>query len=145
MTIGELAARFGLAPHVLRHWEAMGLLIPAAGVSGRRRYNQGHSARVAMIVYGKQAGFGLKELREMLDAPDPSTRRARVKHHHLALQRRIAQAQAAKEMVEHILKCPVEDFTQCPNFQQLAQQVATRVPSDTTVDLSAQAWHTIDR
>ena len=28
MTIGELAARFGLATHVLRHWEAVGLLGP---------------------------------------------------------------------------------------------------------------------
>ncbi|MZG18734.1 MerR family DNA-binding transcriptional regulator, partial [Streptomyces sp. SID5914] len=26
--IGALAARFGLAAHVLRHWEAMGLLHP---------------------------------------------------------------------------------------------------------------------
>ncbi|WXK67305.1 MerR family DNA-binding transcriptional regulator [Nonomuraea sp. N2-4H] len=30
MAIGEVAARFGLAPHVLRHWEAMGLLSPRA-------------------------------------------------------------------------------------------------------------------
>jgi hypothetical protein len=29
-TIGELAARFGLATHVLRHWEDVGLLSPAA-------------------------------------------------------------------------------------------------------------------
>ena len=42
MTIGELAARFGLATHVLRHWEAMGLLTPAARVNGRRRYRQEH-------------------------------------------------------------------------------------------------------
>ena len=26
MTIGELAARFGPATHVLRHWEAVGLI-----------------------------------------------------------------------------------------------------------------------
>jgi DNA-binding transcriptional MerR regulator len=36
--IGELAGRFGLATHVLRHWEAAGLLIPAARVGGRRQY-----------------------------------------------------------------------------------------------------------
>jgi hypothetical protein len=34
MTIGELAARFGLATHVLRHWEAMGLLTPVASSRG---------------------------------------------------------------------------------------------------------------
>lgn len=29
LTIGELAQRFGLATHVLRYWESMGLLKPA--------------------------------------------------------------------------------------------------------------------
>ena len=29
LTIGELATRFGLATHVLRHWEDEGLLSPA--------------------------------------------------------------------------------------------------------------------
>ncbi|MER5317779.1 MerR family transcriptional regulator [Streptosporangium roseum] len=28
MTIGDVAARFGPATHVLRHWESMGLLSP---------------------------------------------------------------------------------------------------------------------
>lgn len=139
MTIGELAARFGLATHVLRHWEAMGLLTPAARVNGRRRYSQGHVARVAMIMHGKEAGFGLRQLREMLDAPDPSTRRVLVEHHHAALERWIAQAQAAKEMVEHVLDCPAEDFTQCPNFQQMVQRIAARVPLHATEDLPTQA------
>lgn len=35
LTIGELAARFGLATHVLRYWEAMG--VPGAALPGRRR------------------------------------------------------------------------------------------------------------
>ncbi len=33
-TIGELAARFGLATHVLRHWEDVGLLTPSATPAG---------------------------------------------------------------------------------------------------------------
>src|SRR5918999_3683787 len=118
MTIGELAARFGLATHVLRHWEAMGLLTPVARVNGRRRYRQEHVYRVALILRCKEAGFSLRQLREMLDAPDPSIRRRLVEQHHAALERRIAQAQAAKEMVEHVLECSYEDFTQCPNFQR---------------------------
>jgi DNA-binding transcriptional MerR regulator len=38
MSIGALAARFGLATHVLRHWESMGLLHPVRDAGGRRRY-----------------------------------------------------------------------------------------------------------
>jgi len=72
MTIGELSARFDLAPHVLRHWEAMGLLAPAARVNGRRRYAQEHLTRVAMIVGGKSGGLSLEQLRD-LSPPAPQT------------------------------------------------------------------------
>lgn len=139
ITIGGLAARFGLATHVLRHWETMGLLTPTRRVSGRRRYGREHIARVAMIVRGKEAGFGLKELREMLDAPDPSTRRALVGRHHAELERRIAQAQAAKELVEHVLECSAEDFTRCPNFQRMVGLIAARVPVRPAGDVRTQA------
>ncbi len=128
LTIGELAALFGLATHVIRHWEAVGLVTPAARVNGRRRYHPEHITRIAMIVQGKEAGFGLAELREILDAPDLVTRRALVERHHAALERRIAEAQAAKEMVEHILDCPIADFTHCREFQRIVQRIAVPVP-----------------
>jgi MerR family copper efflux transcriptional regulator len=35
-SIGEVAARFGLPAHVLRHWEAQGLLTPARHGDRRR-------------------------------------------------------------------------------------------------------------
>lgn len=38
VSIGELAAHFGLATHVLRHWEAMGLLAPRRTPTGQRTY-----------------------------------------------------------------------------------------------------------
>jgi len=37
-TIGELAARSGVATPVLRHWEDVGLLSPDRRVAGRRVY-----------------------------------------------------------------------------------------------------------
>ncbi|WP_236700641.1 helix-turn-helix domain-containing protein [Allosalinactinospora lopnorensis] len=46
-SIGEIAGRFGLATHVLRHWEAAGVLRPARRVNGRRRYDPEHLAQVA--------------------------------------------------------------------------------------------------
>jgi len=145
MTIGELAARFGLATHVLRHWETMGLLTPAARVNGRRLYHQEHVYRVALILRGKQAGLSLGQLREFLCEPDPSTRRALVERHRVALQQRIAQAQAAKAMIEHVLDCPYEDFTQCPHFQRkVAMVLEERLPLHATEDLPSQARHAPD-
>lgn len=119
MTIGELAGRFGLAAHVLRHWEAMGLLDPAKRVNGRRRYHREHVARVGMILRGKEAGFSLQQLHEVLHAPDPETRRELVRQHHARLEEHIARAQAAKVLIEHVLSCPAEDFIQCPEFLRL--------------------------
>lgn len=119
MTIGQLADRFGLATHVLRHWESEGLLEPAARVNGRRLYGEAQAARVTMIVRGKEAGFGLAQLRDMFAASDPATRKAILERHHAALEQRIAEAQVAKEMVEHALHCPHEDVTECPRFLRI--------------------------
>lgn len=128
LTIGELASRFGLAPHVLRHWEAMGLLTPAERVNGRRRYGRAHVARVGMILRGKQAGMPLAEIRELLAAPDGPSRRA-VLHAHLdELDRRIAEIQASKHLIDHVLGCRYEDFTECPRFQEEME----RLPSCST-------------
>ncbi|MEV6429835.1 MerR family transcriptional regulator [Nocardia sp. NPDC051463] len=123
-TIGALAARFGLATHVLRHWESMGLLQPAGRVSGRRRYVQDHVVRVAMIVRGKAAGLSLEQLRKMLDAPDRAARRTVLARQYEELGVRIAEAQASQRMIEHAMACEAEDFTQCPTFRQLVAAVA---------------------
>src|ERR687897_477065 len=49
-TIGQLADRFGLATHVLRHWEDMGVLSPVRRTAGRRVYGPVHVARIAEIL-----------------------------------------------------------------------------------------------
>ena len=140
MTIGELAARFGLATHVLRHWEAVGLLGPVARANGRRRYGREHVYRVALVLRGKEAGLGLGQLREFLCAPDPSTRRALFERHRAALERRIAQAQAAKATIEQALGCSYEDFTRCPRFQRnVAMVLEERHPLRATEDPRSRA------
>jgi len=128
LTIGELAGRFGLASHVLRHWEAMGLLIPATRVNGRRRYSRAHIARVGLILGGKQVGMSLQEIRDLLTAPDGGSRRAVLHEHVAALERRIAEIQASKAAIDHILKCRYEDFTECPNFQAQIERLPVCKP-----------------
>lgn len=129
MTIGALADRFGIATHVLRHWEAMGLLNPATRVSGQRRYTRDQMTRVAVIVRGKAAGFSLEQIRDILTASDLATRRAMLAEHYAELDRRIAEIQAAKEMVEHCLDCRADDFTRCPDFQQMVQATMDQADS----------------
>lgn len=124
LTIGELADRFGLATHVLRHWESMGLIEPARRAGGQRRYGPDALVRVALILMGKEAGLGLRELSAVLSAPDPMDRRDLLRRHVVELEQRMARARAAKELIEHALACP-HRFADCAHARE---QIAARIP-----------------
>ena len=124
LSIGELATRFGLATHVLRHWEGMGLLGPARDAAGQRRYAEADLSRVALILMGKEAGLGLRELRVLLSTASPMDHPDLLRGHLAVLESRIAQAQAAKNLIEHALSCPLS-FDDCPHA---AEQIKARIP-----------------
>jgi DNA-binding transcriptional MerR regulator len=117
--IGELAARFGLAPHVLRHWEDVGLLTPARRVAGRRVYGPAHLTRVAEILIGKEAGFSLEQLGELFAAPDRDRRREVLRGRLVQVQERIACLTLSQKMLEHALRCRHRDHQACPRYQAL--------------------------
>ncbi|NJP32051.1 MerR family transcriptional regulator [Micromonospora thermarum] len=118
-SIGELAARFGLATHVLRHWEDMGLLSPARRVAGRRVYGPAQVTRVAEILLGKDAGFSLEQLRELFTAPDRNQRREVLRAQLAQVRQRIARLTLSQTMLEHALRCRQPDYQTCPHFQAM--------------------------
>jgi MerR family transcriptional regulator, copper efflux regulator len=118
-TIGELAARFGLATHVLRHWEEMGLLAPTRRAAGRRAYGPQHVTRVAEILLGKDAGFSLEQLRELFAAPDRSRRREVLRGQLAQVRQRIARLTLSQTLLEHGLRCRHLDYQACPQFQAM--------------------------
>jgi MerR family transcriptional regulator, copper efflux regulator len=117
--IGELAARFGVAAHVLRHWEDMGLLSPARRAAGRRVYGPAHVTRVAEILIGKDAGFSLDQLRELFAAPDQDRRREVLRAQLAQVRERIARLTLSQTLLEHGLRCRHEDYQACPRFQDM--------------------------
>ncbi|MEV4471316.1 MerR family transcriptional regulator [Nonomuraea sp. NPDC049504] len=122
MTIGDVAERFGLATHVLRHWETMGLLTPARVNGQRRRYGRDDLYRVAVILRAKEAGFSLDEIREMMTTSNPATRRAVLVRRRKELAERIAAAQASLDLIDCALECDHEDIGNCPHFQAMVAQ-----------------------
>ena len=129
MGIGEVAGHFGLATHVLRHWETMGLLSPARGAGGRRRYRRSDLYRVASILLAKEAGFALTDIRDILTTADIEKRRIIQRRHRDELLRRIAEMRAALDLIEGGLTCNYEDIAECPNYQSLvAGRMAMHVP-----------------
>jgi MerR family transcriptional regulator, copper efflux regulator len=130
LTIGQLAARFGLATHVLRHWEDVGLIEPAERVNGRRRYRAWHVARVATILLAKDAGLRLDQIKAILGATDGPARKELLRHHRDELDRRLAAIDASRQIVQHGIDCHAEDFTRCPNFLRLVEEKTAGRPRD---------------
>lgn len=128
MTIGQLADRFGLATHVLRHWESVGLLAPAR-ISGQRRYTEADAVQVSYILLGKRFGFGLGELRELLGIHDRAARDAALRRYKLLLEQRIADAKAQLTLIDHGLTCPVPDYRDCPHIAELASAPTPHPPT----------------
>jgi MerR family copper efflux transcriptional regulator len=125
--IGDLAENFGLATHVLRHWESMGLLAPQRSSAGQRVYGLADRYRVAAIMQAKEAGMGLDDIRAILTAATPDERNAVLQRQHDELTQRIAQAQAALTLVDTALHCEHGDLAICPHFRAaLAERVGHR-------------------
>jgi len=122
-SIGEVAARFGLPAHVLRYWEAEGLLAPARAGT-RRRYTDADLRRVAAILVAKEAGFELADIRSMLTDRSAAGRAAMAARQRERLRARIARAQAALELLDG--DCPHDDLMTCPHFRQLLSRQLDR-------------------
>ncbi|AHY48171.1 putative transcriptional regulators (plasmid) [Rubrobacter radiotolerans] len=65
-TIGELADEFDVTPRAIRFYEERGLLSPSRQGT-TRMYGPRDRARLKLVLRGKRLGFGLEEIREMLD------------------------------------------------------------------------------
>ena len=121
-SIGAVAERFGLATHVLRHWEDAGLLAPARDGADRRRFTDDDIVRVAVILRSKAAGMTLEQIAVLLD--DSSKGRHEVLQAHLDdLDRRMLEMQRSKEMTEHAMRCRAHDIAACPRFAQMVSDV----------------------
>ena len=66
MTIGEVAARSGVASSALRFYEEQGLIASERNDSGHRRYPRRVLRRVAFIVFAQKIGLSLEEIRAEL-------------------------------------------------------------------------------
>ena len=76
LTVGELAARTGVATSALRFYEERGLIRSERTASGHRRYPRATTRRVAFIVFAQRVGLTLEEIgRELAKLPSSGTPR----------------------------------------------------------------------
>ncbi len=72
LTIGEFARLAGVSVRMLRHYDALGLLVPAEvdRFTGYRRYQPGQLSRAHQLVAFKELGFTLEQVGELIDGAE---------------------------------------------------------------------------
>ncbi|AVT40636.1 redox-sensitive transcriptional activator SoxR [Plantactinospora sp. BB1] len=74
LTIGELAARSGVATSALRYYERLGLIRARRTGGNQRRFDRAELRRVSFIRISQQLGVSLEDIREALaELPDGRT------------------------------------------------------------------------
>ncbi len=109
MTIGRIAQETGCKIPTIRYYEKIGLLpAPVRTGGNQRRYGPAHVARLGFIRHGRELGFPLEAIRDLLamaDDPERSCTRAnRIAGRHLAeVERRIESLTALKGELERMI------------------------------------------
>ena len=104
MRIQEAAALLGVEPHVLRHWEDEGLLVPPRAANHYRDYDEETLARARIVLGCRAAGLSLAQTRQVLDRDEPG-REAVIRDQHRRVEQQLAELTRTRAFLEHVLCC----------------------------------------
>jgi MerR family redox-sensitive transcriptional activator SoxR len=122
LTIGDMAARSGVAQSALRFYEREGLIRATRTGGNQRRYQRAELRRVAFIKVSQQVGISLDEIREALHSlPDGRTPTradwARLSAHwRKQLDSRIALMERLRDELTGCIGCGCLSLKRCTLF-----------------------------
>lgn len=126
MKIGELAKATGTKVETIRYYEQTGLLPEPGRTQGNyRSYGGGHLARLSFIRRARDLGFGIEQVRALLDLSDDRSRDCatvdRIATEHLReVDRKIADLTALRrELSAVITSCNGGTVAQCRIIEAL--------------------------
>lgn len=120
MSVGAAAAAVGIEPHVLRHWEDVGVLIPDRTASGHRRYSDEHVTRAKIIRLCQGAGLSLADIRALRGA-DRSAQIALIARSQDRIRAELAGLRRADHFLSHVLECVHPMLSECPECSDFAR------------------------
>jgi Cu(I)-responsive transcriptional regulator len=136
VNIGQAAGASGVSAKMIRHYESVGLLPPAARTdAGYRQYAERDLHTLRFIRRARDLGFSLDEIRDLLslwqDRARPSRQvRALAQQHIDELASKLDELRAMKATLEHLVHCcHGDDRPECPILQELAGEGAARAPA----------------
>jgi MerR family redox-sensitive transcriptional activator SoxR len=120
LTVGELAARSGVAVSTIHFYEAKGLIHSVRNAGNQRRFARAELRRVAVIRVAQRAGISLSEIREAL-ATLPTTRTVSAKdwarlskRWKTDLDARISRLTALRDQLGDCIGCGCLSLDTCP-------------------------------
>ena len=105
MPIGRFSRLTGVGVKALRHYDELGLLVPAAvdDETGYRFYSPDQVDRAEAIRLLRRLDMPLDEIRSTLDAGDPAALRAALVEHQRQLATRDAELRATRGKLQRII------------------------------------------
>lgn len=118
-SIGQAAEEVGVDPHVLRHWEDVGVLTPARASSGHRRYSDNDLAEARLVRRAQRTGLSLPEIRLLLTGTRAARERVVVDRIE-QLRALIRGATDTIDFLEHTRECRHRLVATCPQCHEYA-------------------------
>ncbi|WP_406392880.1 MerR family transcriptional regulator [Streptomyces sp. NBC_00887] len=121
--IGGAAALLGVATHVLRHWEDIGLLTPRRLPSGHRVYDDQTIGQARLIQISQRAGLSLAEIGELV-AGERVDRIGLINAKRTRIAEHIANLELADRFLAHLVHCVHPVISDCPECSALVERGA---------------------
>jgi MerR family transcriptional regulator, redox-sensitive transcriptional activator SoxR len=139
LTVGEVAARSGVAVSALHFYERNGLIRSWRNAGNQRRYARDVLRRVAVIKVAQRTGLPLASIREALSTlPEGRTptaadwkRLSKAWRHEL--DARIARLQRLRDQLDGCIGCGCLSLKQCP-LRNPGDRFGERGPGANTLD-----------
>ena len=119
LSIGEVAARSGIATSALRFYEAQGLITSSRTGGNQRRYERPVLRRIALIQAGRAAGIPLSRIGAALDTLPADRTPTRRDWERLSsawrhdLERRIAALESVRDRLTTCIGCGCLSLDAC--------------------------------
>lgn len=113
MRIGEAAQRLGVTTHLLRHWEAEGLIDPPRTVGGARRYDAQLLDALTIAIKCQEAGMPLSKIARLLNG-DRHERIELIGEQRAAICRQRDRLTRTLKFLDHVLECSHPMMRECP-------------------------------
>lgn len=119
-TVHEVAKLTGITARTLHYYDEIGLLKPSIITEAKyRQYTDDDLTRLQEILFFREVGFALKEIKELLDSP-----------HYVrseALERHVLILEAQKERIEALISLVKDTINGNKHFYECNKQILSNL------------------